>query len=593
MRPIWRHKFRRLLNTSPLIPNLLDHDVLQNLIKLAESARERGDIASAGDILDILALKFDDAIDEKCPDTTRPWAMTHIIKLESKLCLPFSTSLLRHSMQLLRTEVKNGIGVHRGVHFSQWAVTNVIFPEFQDYLSCGRFSEADQLLSELMLLLQKVYGRKTSILGFFMTAHCQALRNTDQQSMAKEAEQRLKQLNKKLDARPREALDFTFPTLRPAVDIWDQGRWHAHFREYHLAAAKLQQAFEDKDQLYLSELEEIAKEWAEIEIGQFNEPEKAMQIACDLVTRVQKERTSITGAFPWAEQDIWQPIIEKWILSGRHSLALSWLNKIRPILEFERDPYDRTVAKFTVLTQRCLEGQDDSAVKGEVDDLVARQNARQKILREFRDLWDLAYKCLRQREFQQALEYFEKSEAVAQGEDAFPDLTNRSLSSSRHHRQVAACYLGLKRWEEAEARLVIASSLLPAPKGGFTYVLQNVFILELKMELALGKEEFTRVNRLAMTLIVELAQVHSIERCYSSVMVALNQSRWAINALLEHKYYGQVFEQCIHLLETLERHFPEGLNEDWIVRLLERISRETPDDVIAEQFRLRIEDLRR
>jgi hypothetical protein len=112
------------------------------------------------------------------------------------------------------------------------------------------------------------------------------------------------------------------------------------------------------------------------------------------------------------------------------------------------------------------------------------------------------------------------------------------------------------------------------------------------MELAFSKEEFTKVNRLAMTLIVEVARFSSIDSCYDSVMNALNQSRSVINASLDRKYYGQVFGQCIHLLETLERYYPKGLQDEWIVRLLERVFRETPEHILVEQLKMRIEHLR-
>lgn len=574
-------------------PQFLQDSVLDNLLKLAEAVRERGDTSTAGEILSILVLKFDQAAGGKCYKDTRLWAMTHIIKLEKSLSEQLSTSLLRHSMELLRFEVEEGIGVTRGVHFSQWAVTNVVFPTFQSCLDSGMISEAEELLDELMLLLQKVYGRKTSILDFFMAAFCQTLRKAGEHSKAKDTEQRLKKLNRMLDARHRNDYDFTFPALRPAVDIWDQGRWHAHFEEYRLAAAKLQQAFEDKDQQYAFERAEIAKEWAAIEIRQFDDLEKAMSIACEIVNYEQKNNHSMIGTSVWAEQEIWQPIIERWILSGRLNLALSWLLKIRPILDKKHGPYDATISKFTRLTQRCLEGHQDSAMKSKVDELVARQSAHAKIVSEYNHLWHIAYEYVRKREFQQALEHFEQCEAVAQGEDAFPDLDRALLANSRHHCPVAVCYLGLKRWAEAEARLEKASSFLPAEKRGLGYVLENMSILKLQMDLAFGTEEFARVNRLAMTLIVELDQVSSIQRCYYSVIDALNQSQAAIIALLNRKCYGRAFEEYIHLLETLERHFSEELDQAWIVRLLEKIFRETPEDILAEQFRMRIAYLRR
>ncbi len=210
-------------------PQLLYTSIAQDMSKLAKSSLAAGHPRKTDLVqFSILIANFYGPNNSKAHDLSRNVSvMKNIIELEMELDGKDAPALVEHALALLRAETSGTHIADRGEHSSRWAVMTVLYPAFQIFLEQEVFSEARTLLQELMLLLQKVYGRRTSVIDFFLGSYCLALLSKGRNGQANSAERHLMALNLRLDVEyGLKVWDTTFPKTNAAFDYYDLGEWH-------------------------------------------------------------------------------------------------------------------------------------------------------------------------------------------------------------------------------------------------------------------------------------------------------------------------------------------------------------------------------
>ncbi len=337
------------------------------------------------------------------------------------------------------------------------------------------------------------------------------------------------------------------------------------------------------------DLWKMIETWARIEFTHLNNPEKAIEITCDQVDREKPAKSGFSATLKWAESEIWLPAVKSWVTSSEYEIALKPVIRIYQILRQCHEPYSPLFIEYTKLTMECLEHFPSHPITGEVDSVAQRQNDYVEFTQEYHKHDSLGYDHVKNEDYPQAIKEFELSIAKRNpysGEFEIP------YEFPRPQCQMSRCYLKLGKIDQAEAIVTDAAELLVPMRRTIVFILKNIPLLELQIEIAELKEDFAKVNLLAMNLISEIMLCRQNERCETNLWQATRRSNKAIKALMDCQDYRAAFKETVRLLETLEQHFPEARNSPWLPILLERLANEAPSDLLNEEFRRRIEELR-
>jgi len=239
----------------------------------------------------------------------------------------------------------------------------------------------------------------------------------------------------------------------------------------------------------------------------------------------------------------------------------------------------------------CLEHFPSHPSVGEVDLVARRQQDYVEFTVEYSKHTSLGYDHMKNEHYSQAIIEFEQAVSIAP-RNPYACEFEIPYDFPGPQRQMAMAYLKLDKIDQAEAIVAEATELLVPMRRTIVFILRNILLLELQIEIAELKEDFAKVNLLSMNLIADIMLCGQNERCESNLWRATKRSNKAIKALMDCQDYRAAFKETVRLLETLEQHFPEARNSPWLPILLERLANEAPSDLLNEEFRRRIEELR-